>query len=102
MVGLLFRFVVGVAAVGMVGVAAYSVYKLITKDNVGDAVKEKLSDEERFKDVLGARVKEKMPEAVSFDILDHLGESIEEVVIECDEVSDDIHVGDVIVLQDQN
>lgn len=102
MIGLLFRVVVGVAAAAAVGGTAYAVYKCITKDNVKEEISNKLEleDEDVMKKAFNAKVKEKSQHSVKVSILDEMDEPLTEVDIDGDEVSEDIHVGDVIELRE--
>ena len=100
MVGLLFRVVVGVATAAVVGGTAYAVYKYITRDNVKEEITNKLEleDENILNKAYNAKVKEKYQNSVKFSILDEMDEPLTEVDIDGDEISDDIHIGDVIEL----
>lgn len=102
MIGLLFRVVVGVAAAATVGGTAYAVYKCIAKDNVKEEISNKLEleDEDIMKKAFNAKVKEKSQHSVKVSILDEMDEPLTEVDIDGDEVSEDIHVGDVIELRE--
>ena len=102
MIGLLFRVVVGVVTAAAVGGTAYAVYKCITKDNVKEEISNKLEleDNDVLKKAFNAKVKEKSQCSVKVYILDEMDEPLTEVDINGDEVSEDIHVGDVIVLRE--
>jgi hypothetical protein len=100
MLDLLFRVVIGVAAVS---VAGYAVYKLLTRDKVKEEVNERLENEdtELIKAAFAAKVKEKQADSITVDIFSEWDEElITNMEIEGDEVSNDIHIGDVILLVD--
>lgn len=103
MLGLLARVMIGVITAGTAGAAGYAVYKLLTRDKVKEELKETLENQdlELFKKAFAAKVKQKQSESVTFDILDEWDESIAtDIEVEGDEVSDEIHVGDIISLID--
>ena len=100
MISLIARIFAGIftaAAVVTVG------YKLLTPEKAKEEINATLRDRdlEVFKKAFAAKVKEKMSESITVDVLDEWDEMMmSDVVVECDEVSDDIHVGDIISLVD--
>ncbi len=103
MLGLLARVIIGAVAVGVAGAAGYVVYKLLTRDKVKEEINETLEeqDSELFQKAFAAKVKKKQSESITVDILDEWDEPIAtDMEIEGDEVSDEIHVGDIISLVD--
>lgn len=103
MLGLLVRVVIGIVAAGAAGAAGYAVYKLLTRDTVKEEINEMLEDRdsEVFKKAFAAKVKKKQNESITVDILDEWEEPIAtDMEVEGDEVSDEIHVGDIISLVD--
>lgn len=103
MLGLLARVIIGAVVAGAAGAAGYAVYKLLTRDKVKEEINEKLEDQdsELFKKAFAAKVKKKQSESITVDILDEWEEPIAtDMEVEGDEVSDEIHVGDIISLVD--
>lgn len=103
MLGLLARVIIGAVVAGAAGAAGYAVYKLLTRDKVKEEINEKLEDQdsEWFKKAFAAKVKKKQSESITVDILDEWEEPIAtDMEVEGDEVSDEIHVGDIISLVD--
>ena len=102
MIGLLFRVVVGIVAVGATGAVGYAVYKLITRDTVKEEINEKLTDDnsDLLKKAFAAKVKKKQAESITVDILDEWDTPIADMNISGDEVADDIYVGSIIPLVD--
>lgn len=102
MIGLLFKVAVGVVATAAVVGGAYAVYKYVTKDSLKKEITNEinLEDEEIIKKAFAARVREKSPNSVKVSILDEMDEPITEVSIDGDEISEDIHVGDIIELRE--
>lgn len=92
MVGLLFRVVVGVAAVAVAGGAVYA-YRCITKDKIKEEIEMK-----HIANVMKALIKEKSKNSVKISILDEMDKPLDEYEMHGDEVSSDINVGDVIEL----
>lgn len=103
MLGLLARVIIGAVVVGGTVGAGYAVYKLLTRENVKEEINETLEDQnsELLQKAFAAKVKEKQSESITVDILDEWDEPIAtEMEIKGDEVSNDIHVGDIISLVD--
>lgn len=103
MLGLLARTIIGAVVAGAAGAAGYAVYKLLTRDKVKEEINETLEeqDSELFKKAFAAKVKKKQSESITVDILDEWEEPIaRDMEVEGDEVSDEIHVGDIISLVD--
>lgn len=103
MLGLLARIIIGAVVAGAAGAAGYAVYKLLTRDKVKEEINEtlKTQNSELFKKAFAAKVKEKLSKSITFDILDEWEEPIaRDMEVEGDEVSDEIHVGDIISLVD--
>ena len=103
MLGLLARVIIGAVAVGVAGAAGYVVYKLLTRDKVKEEINETLEEQDSKlnQKAFAAKVKKKQSESITVDILDEWDEPIAtDMEIEGDEVSDEIHVGDIISLVD--
>ena len=103
MLGLLARVIIGAVVAGAAGAAGYAVYKLLTRDKVKEEINETLEeqDSELFKQAFAAKVKKKQSESITVDILDEWEDPIAtDMEVEGDEVSDEIHVGDIISLVD--
>jgi hypothetical protein len=104
MIGLLARVIIGAVVAGAAGAAGYAVYKLLTRDKVKEEINEILledQDPELFIKAFAAKVKMKQSESITVDILDEWDEPIATgMEVKGDEVSDEIHVGDIISLVD--
>lgn len=103
MLGLLARVIIGAVVAGAAGAAGYAVYKLLTRDKVKEEINETLEvqNSELLKKAFVALVKKKQSESITVDILDEWEDPIAtDMEVEGDEVSDEIHVGDIISLVD--
>ena len=98
MLGLLARVVIGVVATGVVGSAAYGIYKYITRDSAKSEINTKIQGDDVFKDAFKAKYKQKKEGAFNFTILDELDEPLGDVDLEGDEISSDLEIGDEIIL----
>lgn len=100
MIGLLARVVIGVVVAGAAG---YGMYKLLTRDKVKEEINEQFKDDtsDLLKKAFAAKVMEKQKDSITLDVLDEWENPIvRDVNIRGDEVSNDIHVGDLISLVD--
>lgn len=103
MLGLLARVIIGAVVAGAAGAAGYAAYKLLTRDKVKEEINETLEDQdpELLKKAFAAKVKQKQSESITVDLLDEWEDPIAtDMEVEGDEVSDEIHVGDIISLVD--
>ena len=97
---LLARFVVGVV-IG--AVAGFTVYKILTRNSVKEEVSERLKNQnsDLFKKAFNAKVKKKSKDSITIDIADRWDVTIvTDMKLEADEVSDEIHIGDIISIFD--
>lgn len=98
MVDLLARVIIGIVSVGVVGGAAYGVYKLITRDSAKSEITSKIQDDNIFKDAFKAKYTQKKSEAFTFTVMDEWDEPLGDIDLTGDEISSDIEIGDEIIL----
>lgn len=98
MIGLLARVVIGAVFAGTICGAAYGVYKLITRDSAKSEISSRIHNDDAFKDAFKAKYTQKKDETFSFTVMDEWDEPLGYVDLTGDEISDDIEIGDEIIL----
>ena len=100
MIGLLARVVIGVVVGGIAGAATYGVYKYLSQDNIQEEINDKVKENDVFKEAFKAKVKEKSEngETLTAEVMDQWDAPLGDIVIHADEISDDIKIGDEILL----
>lgn len=97
MIGILARVVIGVA---LSGIAGAMVYKCLTPDTVKQDIQEELREQDTLEEAFKAKVRKKSKHTISVTVLNDMDKPLCNLNLEGDEVSDDIHVGDEILLKD--
>ncbi len=110
MVDILLRVLIGVVAGAAAAGAAAVIYEVITKNNIVEKIKEaftkkranKSTDKAKSENAFSAIVKEVQKDSVNVDVFFGTanGTEVEEVTLYADEISADIHPGDLISLVD--
>jgi hypothetical protein len=96
----LLKVLVGIATVATVAMAGYEIYKIIDRKSAKDEINRKIEEKDFFQEAFKAKVKEKGNTYISATVLDKWDMPLGEVEVTGDEVSDDIQVGDEIILTD--
>lgn len=95
---LLFKVAAGVVTAVAVGVVVHHVYSVITKETIRDTVNKDKKADGIVGKAVAAKIISKDATSVSWDMLDQYDEPVGSMQLVGSSVSDDIHVGDRIIL----